>query len=230
MRIIELDTKKPNLPKLDNQGNESIIYINGNTLYKIFNDDVNCQLKLDSLDFIEQNKSTLKGLIMPNEKLSFKESFVGHTMDIYDCKSIDNYFDYSIEFEKRHHYCLEYLDIFNRMNSIEAQHMDFHTDNLLIDKDGNALIGDCCSIKNKSIGIKYKQEQLVILMSLLTGVNLMSEVNSTICISEVINQIGSNSLLNYYYKPGNNLDFCLFEGFNNNVEAVKKIVKTYGEF
>lgn len=50
----------------------------------------------------------------------------------------------------------------------------------------------------------------------------MSEVNSSICISEIINQMGSNSLLNYYYKPGDNLDFCLFECFNNNVEVVKK--------
>lgn len=58
----------------------------------------------------------------------------------------------------------------------------------------------------------------------------MSEVNSSICISEIINQMGSNSLLNYYYKPGDNLDFCLFECFNNNVEVVKKKLKHMEDF
>lgn len=228
MRVLELETKKLNLPKLITQGNESTIYINGDILYKIFNDGVNLQVKHNAIDFIEKNKDMLKGLIMPNEKLYLKESFVGHTMSIYDCRSIDNYFDYSIAFDERYHYCLEFLDIFNRMNSIEAQHMDFHTDNLLIDKNGNALVGDCCSIKNKNPGVRYKQEQLVMLMSLLTGVNLTNEVNNMVCISEVINQVGSNSLLNYYHKPKDSLDRCLFEGFINDKEIVERVVKTYG--
>lgn len=41
MRVIELETKQLNLPKLITQGNESTIYINEDILYKIFNDGVN---------------------------------------------------------------------------------------------------------------------------------------------------------------------------------------------
>lgn len=71
MWIIELNTKKPNIPKLDTLGNESTIYINGNTLYKIFNDVVNCQVKLDSIDFIEKKQKYVKGVNNAKRKAFF---------------------------------------------------------------------------------------------------------------------------------------------------------------
>lgn len=228
MRIIELSSKKLDLPKLKNQGNESTIYMNGNTLYKIFNDDVNVSLKEESIDFLYKNKDKLNGIIMPNEKLAYNSKFVGHTMDFYECVSVDKYFDYSIDFSKRYHYSLNFLDIFNRMNNIGAEHTDFHTDNILISKDGSTLIGDCSSIKNKNISVRYKQEQLIVLMSLLTGFNLMNEVNNIACISELIEQIGSDALLDYYYKPEDSLDSKLLKGITNNPEKVKGIVRLYG--
>ena len=65
-------------------------------------------------------------------------------------------------------------------------------------------------------------------MSLLTGFNLMNEVNNIACISELIEQIGSDALLDYYYKPEDSLDSKLLKGITNNPEKVKGIIKLYG--
>lgn len=227
MDTIFIENRQLNLPKLPHQGNESTIYVNNNKLYKIFNDDINLNIKRQSIEFVYKNKSNLVGLIMPEEQLVVN-SFVGYTMDKYECNSVDQYFSISVPLLQRQHYCFDFLNIFTNMNNVGAEHMDFHSNNAFVTRDGGALIGDTCSIRHKRISTRFKREQLILLISLLAGYNLMKETNNEICINEIITQLGTDRLLNYYYKPDENLDRETLTGFNSDINTVKRIVKVYG--
>lgn len=228
MNIINLDSKKPNLDRLNHQGSESTIYICGNRLYKIFNDDVNLQLKEQSIDFLDENRDSLRGVIMPIEKIKVNGSFVGHSMNRYDCSPIDSYFSSNVSFADRYMCSIDLMSTFNRINHLGLEHDDFHADNVLIDQKGIPLIGDCTSFKPGDLSLRYKQEQLVMLLSLLSGYNLMNEVNNSVCISEIIDNLGNSSMLDYYYKPDGILSHKMLYNFKPDTAKVNSLVKQYG--
>ena len=229
MDVIELSSRVPNLEKFSSQGNESTIYVNGVKLYKIFNQGVNANLKRQSIELVDSKSEYLDGVILPIEELVFNSEFIGHTMFKYDIKSIDNFFDIRINQKKRYEYCLKFISLFNRLNNFGLEYTDFHTDNIFIDSNGNPLLGDCSSIREKNASIHSKKEQLSLLLSLLSGVNLVNEVNNDFCISEVIEQCGSSELLNYFYNPRDDLDVSLFDSFCEDKEKVDGIVLKYGK-
>ena len=228
MNIINLDSKTPNLDRLNHQGRESTIYINGDRLYKIFNDDVNLCLKEQAIDFIDENRESLPGVIMPIDKIYVDEDFVGHSMNRYPCRTIDNYFSSSVSYADRYICSIDLINTFNNMNRLGIEHSDFHTDNVLIDTKGHPIMGDCTSFKQGNLSLRYQQEQLVMILSLLSGYNLMNEVNSSICIGAIIDNLGNAAMLNYYYKPDGKLNYKMLQNFKPDTTKVNSLVKKYG--
>ena len=227
MDVIELSSRTPNLEKFSSHGNESTIYIDEDKLYKIFNKNVNTSLKRQSIELVYSKRESLSGIILPVEELSFDDEIIGHTMWKYDIKTIDNFFDIRISYKTRYDYCLKFISLFNRINNLGLDYTDFHTDNIFIDSSGNPLLGDCSCIR-ENVSIHFKKEQLSLLLSLLSGVNLVSESNNDFCIGEIIEQCGNNNLLNYFYNPRDNLDISVFDNFCEDKEKVDSIVLKYG--
>ena len=227
MEKIQLKTRDLNLPKLSNQGMESVIYVNKDKLYKIFNEKIDLKIRHDIAQFVDSNKNNLDGLILPEEELILNGCFIGHTMKKYDLTTIDNFFTSDIAYEERFKYALKFMDIFNRMNNLGIEHMDFHTDNVFIDKDGNPLIGDVTSIRTRGVRRRSKIEQLSLIISLLSGYDLMNNGNEFV-IEEIISNLGSQKLLDYFYNPKGNLDSDMFDGFIYNNVEIEEINRKYG--
>ena len=227
MKIIELNKRNLNFPKLDDQGTESVIYVNNDILYKIFNSDLNLKIRKDIVEFIDDKKDKLEGLILPEEELAYNNKFVGYTMKKYDLKTIDKFFNNDIEYRKRYNYALKFVDLFNRMNSLGIEYMDFHTDNIFIDKDDNPLMGDVSCIRQREVGSRGKKEQLKLIVSLLCGYDLMNYGND-IVLDEIINTFGNKELVDYYYDPKDNISTEMIEDFGQDNKKTIDIVTKFG--
>lgn len=161
------EIKKLKKKKITGLNTESSIYIDGNKILKVFEDEYDYQIKKDILRQIEYYKSLLEKelteLVLPKKYLNINNSFAGYIMRFYPGETLNTIIHSNkYSFEQKKEYLikigifLEKMHEFRENSELKNIYInDLQAGNILVLPNGNIKILDTDSININNIGMKY---------------------------------------------------------------------------
>lgn len=175
------------------QNGEAELFLVNNEVYKIFESYLATR-KQKLMEFLHDNNLDLP--ISINNLFYENNEFIGYSMEFY--KNYNTLYDVlksNISLKERCDIALELVNIYEKLINNKIVYYDFHSKNILLNKDIKLLDVDSSYYKvDKNYDIQARRNLLLLIITILTGVDFnfdYEELDKTQVLNTII---GNNDL------------------------------------